>query len=146
MAYNKVLLATDLHPDNEVVVTAAIEASSGAELSVVHVIEPIATMGYGNYPMGAFADQVVGFHSEIRRQSREKLDELADRLSIPHERAMLREGRSAFEIHSVAEEMQADLIVIGTHGQHGIKLLLGSTANSVLHGVSCDVLVVRVKA
>ncbi len=42
-------------------------------------------------------------------------------------------------------DIDFDLIIIGTHGQHGIALLLGSTANAVLHGVSCDVLAVRVK-
>ena len=39
---------------------------------------------------------------------------------------------------------EPDLIVVGTHGRHGIGLLLGSTANSVLHGVDRDVLAVRV--
>jgi universal stress protein A len=34
--------------------------------------------------------------------------------------------------------------VIGTHGQSGISLLLGSTASSVLHGSGCDVLAVRI--
>ena len=36
-------------------------------------------------------------------------------------------------------------IVIGSHGRHGLALLLGSTANSVLHGASCNVYVVRVQ-
>jgi universal stress protein A len=40
--------------------------------------------------------------------------------------------------------MAIDLIVMGTHGQSGLKLLLGSTANSVLHGAGCDILAVRV--
>jgi len=34
--------------------------------------------------------------------------------------------------------------VVGSHGRHGLALLLGSTANGVLHGASCDVLAVRV--
>jgi len=33
---------------------------------------------------------------------------------------------------------------MGTHGRHGLGLLLGSTASGVLHGVDCDVLAVRV--
>jgi len=39
-----------------------------------------------------------------------------------------------------------DLIVLGTHGQKGVQLLLGTTANSVLHGSNCDVLAVRIFA
>ena len=47
------------------------------------------------------------------------------------------------QIHSL-EEAGADIIVVGSHGRHGLALLLGSTANGVLHGASCDVLAVRV--
>ena len=38
-----------------------------------------------------------------------------------------------------------DLIVVGSHGRHGLALLLGSTANDVLHGAPCDVLAVRLQ-
>ena len=48
------------------------------------------------------------------------------------------------EIHSKAEEIGADLIVVGSHGRYGLALLMGSTANGVLHGATCDVLAVRV--
>jgi universal stress protein A len=44
-------------------------------------------------------------------------------------------------------DLEAQLgIVIGTHGQKGLQLLLGSTANAVLHGAGCDVLSVRIGA
>jgi universal stress protein A len=33
--------------------------------------------------------------------------------------------------------------VVGSHGRHGLALLLGSTANDVLHGAPCDVLAVK---
>jgi len=36
-------------------------------------------------------------------------------------------------------------IVVGSHGRHGLALLLGSTANDILHGAPCDVLAVRLK-
>jgi universal stress protein A len=53
-------------------------------------------------------------------------------------------GSAATEIRALAEERVADLIVIGSHGRSGWKLLLGSTANKVLHGAHCDILTVRV--
>lgn len=37
------------------------------------------------------------------------------------------------------------MIVVGSHGRHGLALLLGSTANDVLHGAPCDVLAVSLK-
>jgi universal stress protein A len=55
------------------------------------------------------------------------------------------QGNTRREILRVAEENGVDLIVLGSHGRQGIQLLLGSTANAVLHGAPCDVLAVRVK-
>ena len=54
------------------------------------------------------------------------------------------DGRE-LEIKAQAKEFGADLIVIGSHGRHGLTgMMLGSTANGVLHGSPCDVLTVRV--
>ena len=53
-------------------------------------------------------------------------------------------GRPETEIHNTADEIGADLIVVGSHGRHGLALIFGSTANGVLHGAACDVLAVRV--
>ena len=64
--------------------------------------------------------------------------------SMRSERRHLVVGRPESEIHHVAEEIGADLIVVGSHGRHGLALLMGSTANGVLHGSKCDVLAVRV--
>ena len=52
-------------------------------------------------------------------------------------------GHPRQEIHRVTEEQSCDLIVVGSHGRHGLALLLGSTANDVLHGAPCDVIAVR---
>jgi len=49
------------------------------------------------------------------------------------------------EITRYADDKQADLIVIGSHGRHGLQRLLGSTATPVLHNAKCDVLAVRIK-
>lgn len=48
-------------------------------------------------------------------------------------------------MHRLAKEQRCDLIVVGSHGRHGLALLLGSTANDILHGAPCDVLAVRLK-
>ena len=51
---------------------------------------------------------------------------------------------TATEIHAYADEAGVDLIVLGTHGRHGWRLMMGSTANAVLHGTHCNVLAVRI--
>lgn len=47
------------------------------------------------------------------------------------------------EIIRYAEEHKMNLIVIASHGHHGITSILGSTSNGVVHNSPCDVLVVR---
>jgi len=57
---------------------------------------------------------------------------------------LLVSGHIETEVHRVAIELSTDLIVVGSHGRHGLALLLGSTSNGILHGATCDVLAVRV--
>ena len=54
-------------------------------------------------------------------------------------------GSPKTEIVRVANEHKVDLIIVGSHGRHGLALLLGSTANGVLHHATCDVLAVRLR-
>jgi nucleotide-binding universal stress UspA family protein len=56
-------------------------------------------------------------------------------------------GSPAREIAQLASDLEADLIVVGTHGRTGLRrLLLGSVAEGVLRLASCPVLVERPKA
>ncbi len=55
-----------------------------------------------------------------------------------------REGDPADAILDVAEELGADLIVVGNKGMTGAKrFLLGSVPNKVSHHAPCSVLIVR---
>lgn len=42
------------------------------------------------------------------------------------------------------KQVNADLVIVGSHAKHGIALLLGSTADGVVHSSECDILAVRV--
>ena len=53
------------------------------------------------------------------------------------------DGHPAEALHYHARE-NADIVVVGNHGRHGIRALFASTPNQILHGTSCDVLAVRV--
>ena len=76
--------------------------------------------------------------------ARSHLGEFCAALNVPEARQHLIFGRPESEIQRISEAEGADLIVVGSHGRHGLALLLGSTANGVLHGATCDVLAVRV--
>lgn len=144
--YKKVLMALDFQSDNAEIIEKgqAVVADNGADLYLIHVDEPIA-MAYAADGF-SFNDQIVSLQASIRKEAQERMAQMGDELGVPAERRIVKEGSPAREIHEVVEELGIDLIVMGTHGQKGLQLLLGSTATSVLHGVTCDVLTVRVKA
>jgi universal stress protein A len=69
---------------------------------------------------------------------------LAEQLNVSPEDQHIILGHPAQEMHNMAKNDEVDLIVVGSHGRHGLALIFGSTSNSVLHGASCDVLAVRI--
>jgi universal stress protein A len=142
--YEKILLAVDLHDDNEIVLETARDLAElhEAELHVVHVSEPMS-MAYAANGV-TWGDQVYALEASIKKESEKKLKGIASMLSIPEAQCHFLEGRPASKIHELCEQGSYNLIVLGTHGQSGLQLLLGSTANAVLHGSACDVLAVRI--
>ena len=142
--YTKVLLALDFHNDNQAIIEKAkkVAADNHAELALLHVIEPLV-MAYAANNM-SFGQEMVAVQTGVRKNAEARLKDVGAKLGVPDELLLLREGQPAREVHAAVKEHNVDLIVMGTHGQAGLQLLLGSTANSVLHGVLCDVLTVRV--
>ncbi|MEE3108990.1 MAG: universal stress protein, partial [Pseudomonadota bacterium] len=139
--YTHLLLAIDLTEDAKRVGerAQALAAACGAIMTVLHVIEPLSLAYGGDIPMDLSSVQ-----DQIHEQAKGQLRDFSATLEIPEERQHLVFGRPEAEIHRIAEEVGSDLIVVGSHGRHGLALLLGSTANSVLHGARRDVLAVRV--
>jgi universal stress protein A len=139
--YKKIMLAVDLTEESNAVADRALQLARffEADLHLVHVIEPLSLAYGGDVPMDLSAVQ-----EQIQDQAKSHMKDFGARLNIDPEQQHLIFGRPESEIHRVAEEEGADLIVVGSHGRHGLALLLGSTANGVLHGANCDVLAVRV--
>lgn len=137
--YKKVLFATDF---DEVGLQAASKAKkiaeeNKAELWLVHVVEPIPAYAYPGF--AGFAEVEVS----IREQAERELNTLAEHLQVDAKHRLLEFGSVKNEVLRVAAEQKIDLIVTGSHGKHGLALLLGSTAQAILHGARCDVLIVR---
>jgi len=143
--YSKVLVAVDLSNESAVIIEKALEAAaSGAELHLLYVQEPMDSVYLGVVPYGPVFVGMDQVESRLKDELQDNLRRLGERFGIPAERQHFQNGIPAKEIHRFVEENDVDLIVLGTHGQKGVQLLLGSTANSVLHGAACDVLAVRV--
>ena len=139
--YAKTLDAVDLSKDSNLIVQRARAVASGAsaELHIIHVIEPLSFAYGGDIPM-----DFSGIQDEIYQQATAQLQRFAESNGVDEAHRHIVMGRPEVEIHSLAEELNADLIVVGSHGRHGLALLMGSTANGVLHGAKRDVLAVRV--
>jgi nucleotide-binding universal stress UspA family protein len=79
----------------------------------------------------------------IREQARATLDALAEKTPAVR-RALVRTGHARDEILAAADETEADLIVMGTHGRRGVAhLFIGSVAEYVVRHARVPVMTVR---
>lgn len=142
--YQHVLLAADFSEHGSVVALKAqhLAKQHQAKLSIIHIMDnlPITDTTYG--PIIPFD---MDLNDLLMTSAKKKLAELGKTQGIPEQQQYLEIGSAALEIVSTAEEYKVDLIVLGSHGRHGLALLLGSTANGVLHHAQCDVLAVRLQ-
>ncbi len=142
--YKHILLAADFSDQGQKVANKAKELarSNQAQLSVIHVVDnlPISDASYG--PIIPFDGDLT---EQLMEAAKKRLAKIAGELGVSENKQWLEVGSPKLEIVRVAEENAVDLIVVGSHGRHGFALLLGSTANGVLHHAQCDVLAVRIK-
>lgn len=141
-AYKKILLAVELDAscDNSPVKKAKeLQEEFDAKIYLIHAIENLSSYGaaYGVVAGADIEEMLLG-------NAREAMEKLTKKLKIPADQALIKVGSAKSIILEEADKLAADLIVVGSHGRHGIRLLLGSTANAVLHGAKVDVLAVRI--
>lgn len=107
-----------------------------AELTLLYVVEPVVNTGDGA--------SFLPLQEETEKAAHRRLESLA--LQLTNCRAIVRVGAPAHTIVGLAAELNADLIVIGTHGRSGFaRVLLGSVAEQVIRHAGCPVFVVRQK-
>ncbi len=113
-----------------------------AELLLVYVVEPVV------YPADFSFGQVAlpSMEMELHKRGKQQLDALIEK-EVPADlraRSIVRAGKPFVEIIHVAQEEEADLIIIATHGHSGLEhVLFGSTAEKVVRKADCPVLSVR---
>lgn len=136
--YKHILFATDLTEDTDYLVEKVRQMVSltSAKLSLIHVVEPLP--GYSYAYLG-----IEDIEGQLITESRSSLQRLAASLNVAADSQYVEVGPPKVKILDLAEEKNVDLIICGSHGRSGLSLLLGSTANAILHGAKCDVLTVR---
>lgn len=144
MSFRKILIAVDESPvaAHATDVGAQLATALGAELALVAVVDPTVSIapdsGVSGAELIAMAEQdakrlLAGFRQRAS-QGNPSLEFVAV-------------GKPAAEIVKTAKEWPADVIVIGSHGRHGLeRALLGSVAERVMRHAPCSVLVVRTPA
>jgi universal stress protein A len=109
----------------------------GARLIVLYAHEPIP-------PLAADGIMFPSDDGVARSIARTELDALGPVAPTTDIERVLRDGPAVETILDLADEVKADLIVMGTHGRGGLgRLLLGSVAELVLRRAHCPVLFVK---
>lgn len=147
--FKRILVTTDFSDAGDHAVGHAFRmaADHGARVLLLHVLELIVTpspLYAPYYPTELLSPSV---RARAERDARGALEERVPRrgplAAVPYELLVVH-GMPAEEIIRTAEQHDADLIVISTHGRTGLThFFLGSTAERVIRHVHCPVLVVR---
>jgi len=134
--YDRMLLATDLTESGKVIAAKAVKLAAyfNATLYILYVIEPIPAYGYPG---------ITDITTPYIDTAKQDLATLGEELNVAEENRFVLVGPTKNEILKKAKDLEVDLIVVGSHGRHGLARLLGSTANAILHGAECDVVTVR---
>jgi nucleotide-binding universal stress UspA family protein len=137
--YRRILVAVENSAADETILAhvTALAGLTGADLVLVHVADGFAARHF---------DDLKLRESEEIKADRAYLDRLAERLTTPTRTVttILRMGDPATEIVRAAEESQADLLAMSTHGHRFLNdLLRGTTVDQVRHVVKIPVLLLR---
>jgi nucleotide-binding universal stress UspA family protein len=138
----RVLLATDFstHAEKARDLVAGLALPPGSTVRVVHAIEPMPDVtAFAPMPLLELSDYA-------ERELRSELETFVNPLRAP-DRTVERTlpfGRAADVIVAEAEDLRADLIVIGSRGRGGVaSMILGSVSAEVIDRAPCPVLVAR---
>jgi len=153
MAYLHILAAVAPLEEGEILLGRAqsLAQKLGARLSVLHVVEvalPLNTFGAGALTGGADDLAVINqveMTETLLQGAQKRIAALCEKCGIAGADISVRVGSHAAEIIAGAEELGADLIVVGHHLHHGWSGLFSHTEESVVHRSSCDVLSIALK-
>ena len=145
-AYQEILVALDFSKHSVRVLRRALDLAKrhASRIDLVHVVE--SRVYYDQYydPVMALPSD-TDLESELLEAAKTRMQNLIDEVGAGDIPGAVLLGSPKWMILSQAEALNADLIVLGTHGHRGLARLLGSTASGVTHRARCDVLTVRIE-
>jgi nucleotide-binding universal stress UspA family protein len=146
MMFRSIVVGTDGSETATEAVRQAVElaGSLGASVELVSAYEPVSAQRLAEERRTAPRDVqwAISAREEVDA-TLEDAAQIAREASVPVS-VYAREGDPADAILDVAEEQNADLIVVGNKGMTGARrFLLGSVPNKVSHHAPCSVLIIR---
>jgi universal stress protein A len=115
-------------------------ALNGAEVIALHVVEYVPVE-----PIGDTLLPAIQIEEELVQRARTRLTEFGARYGWPPANCRVEAGNIKSEIVRIAQEVSANLIVLGSRERHGLSILVNQTEDTVLHAAPCDVLAVRLR-
>ena len=143
--FQRIVVGIDFSPHGDDALQAALDvAAPGADVHVVHCWQaPGPELGVDTGDMAPYHDRVgaemASYHEQLGQELMRKYGDapVALRFEALH-------GSPAATLDDVAKSRHADLIVVGSHGRRGVRLLLlGSVAEATVRHAPCSVLVAR---
>jgi nucleotide-binding universal stress UspA family protein len=141
--FKRIVVGTDGSDTANAAVALAIELArqSGASLHAVYAFRVRSGAGPGGVAAPASDESLsTSLTQEAAQELLEKVAAQAPDLKV--ERHCLT-GAAADVVVKVAEDEEADLIVVGSKGMQGARRILGSVPNSVAHNAPCHVLIAK---
>lgn len=142
--YQNILLAIDFSDYGHYVAQRAKQLVDqfSAHLHIIHVLDNIPMP---DTPYGLVIPLDEDSSYDLLEAEKNKLKQISDQLDIAPTRRWMVWGEPQQEITQLATQQHIDLIVVGSHGRHGLAVLMGSTAKGVLYHADCDVLAIHLK-
>jgi nucleotide-binding universal stress UspA family protein len=140
-----IVVGCDRSPQAELALDQALHLARGGGGAVVHVLgvaDGAGTALEADGFAGAAAAEVAAVQAAVAT----RVEAALDHHGRPGVRVFVhaRHGDAAAEIVALAAEVQAGLVIVGTHGRHGLdRLMIGSVAEKVMRRARCPVLVMR---
>jgi universal stress protein A len=140
--YTHILMAVDFTKSAEQILNKArdIARHNNAKLSMLHVVEYVPPVDYANDSM--LSNWVID-DNEMLERAKSSLQKFSEQHKLENVDLNVQFGRPKHVISQFVEDHQCDLVILSSHGRHGIGLLLGSTASAVLHAMPCDILTIK---
>lgn len=150
----KILIAIDYNPTAQKIAEAgySLAKSMNAEITLLHVVadytyyssldySPI--MGFDSFSnLGMLQSNTV---TELQSAAEDYLQKTKVHLGDPGIKTLVKDGDAGEAILDVANELKADIIVMGSHSRHGLeKILMGSVAEKVLRNSHIPLFIIPV--